>query len=70
MGELTPAGEDTCAVCGAIGEDLIRVRPLEAARGADPAVLGDPAAWPPEWWCEVCCLMHPHEKLGPADPAG
>ena len=63
MGELTPAGEDTCAVCGAIDEALVQVRPLEAGFGR----LGEeppPEGWPLEWWCGVCRMMYPYESVG------
>lgn len=63
MGEVTPAGEQTCAACGAITSDLVRVRPLQAGFGR----VGEeppPEGWAPEWWCSVCRLMYPHEAVG------
>lgn len=63
MGELSPETEDTCAACGAIGEELERVRPLEAGYGRR-GEEAPPEGWPPEWWCSVCRLMYPHEPVG------
>ena len=56
--------DESCASCGAPGDDLQAVRRIYLIVDADGRVTGSETQEAGERWCRSCRALYPHEAIG------
>jgi hypothetical protein len=61
----------TCTSCGAVDDGLVSVRRVYLTVDDAGRVTGSETMADPEWWCQSCRSLYPHDQVsGDGDEGG